>query len=84
MTNVRITLHGESWIAIETVAETFACEASLVHQVYELGLLGTGERVEQSLFVRTAMLDRVAIIVRMHVHQGLELSAIEVLLDDDE
>jgi len=84
MTSVRITLHGESWIAIETVAETFACEVSLVRQVYELGLLGPGEQVDQALFVRTAMLDRVAIIVRMHVHQGLELSAIEVLLDADE
>ena len=84
MTSVRITLHGESWITIETVAETFACEVSLVRQVYERGLLGPGERVDQALFVRTAMLDRVAVIVRMHVHQGLGLSAIEVLLDDEE
>lgn len=81
MTSSRITLHGESWIAIEAVAETFACETALVLEVYELGMLGTGERVGKVLFVRTALLDRVATIVRLHVHQGFELATIEVLLE---
>ncbi|MFT7465475.1 MAG: hypothetical protein ACI9EF_003844 [Pseudohongiellaceae bacterium] len=80
MTELRITLHGESWLAIETVAEVFSCEVTLVRAVYDRGLLGPGEQVGQALFVRCALLDRVARIVRLSVHQGFELETIEALL----
>jgi len=83
MSKVRLTLHGESWIRLEAVAEVYACDRELMAAAFEQGLLGPGQRVDRVLFVRTAVLDRAATIVRMHVHQGLELAAVAVLLDED-
>lgn len=80
MSSPRVTLHGESWLALETVAEVFACEVTFVHAVFERGLLGQGERVDDVLFVRCALLDRVARIVRLSVHDGYALETIEALL----
>jgi hypothetical protein len=84
MTDVRITLRGESWIRLDVVADCYACEVSLVESVVRLGMLGPTEREGPALFVRTATLDRVATILRLHLHHELDLTSVSALLDDDD
>lgn len=86
LTGVRVTLRGESWIRADAAAACYACDLALVESALALGLLGPGERVGSLLFLRTVMLDRLAVIVRLHLHHEIPLGAVAALLelgDDD-
>ena len=82
MNERRITVGGESFVTLETAAACFHVEASWVREVYESGLLGPAERVGDELAIATALLDRLATIQRLHWHWGLDLAAIELVIDD--
>ena len=74
-------LHGEVYVALESVAECYEVEISWVRECYEHGLFGRGERVERSIAIPATRLDRVAEVVRLHRHMGLDFDAIELLLE---
>ena len=71
-----ITIRGRRYVTLEAVADCYQVEASWLEEVYEVGLLGPGERVEDSIAVQTLMLDRVGRILRLHRQAGLNLAGI--------
>lgn len=83
MTRVRITIEGESYITLEGVAECYECEVAWLHEVYRMGLLGRGRTVERTIAIELRMLDRVADVIRMSVHQGIDLAVVAALLEGE-
>lgn len=80
MTVTRTRIRGESYLTLETVAECYQCEVSWVRAVYAEGLLGPGVVRSGRVLVRSAVLDRVATVYRLSVHQGVPLETVSVLL----
>jgi hypothetical protein len=80
----KITIEGESYLSLYSVAECFACEPSWVEDVYAHGLLGHGHRHEGEVVILSRLLDRVATIRRFNVYYGVHLTAISVLLEHEE
>jgi hypothetical protein len=75
-----VELRGELYLELESVAECYQVEVAWVREVYALGLLGEGERLERSIAIPAERLDRVAEVLRFHRHLGLELETIALLL----
>ena len=71
----------EGFVTLESAAEVYRVEISWIHEVYARGLLGPGERHGESIAVPTSELDRLASVLRLNRHLGLELDAVAVLLD---
>lgn len=84
MTGRTITIRGEAYLTLETVAECYRVEITWLEEVYALGLLGRGERVEGTTAIAAAMLDRMSRIVRWNRQLGVDLSGILALLEDVE
>ena len=59
-------------------AYRYEVEISFVRECYEHGFLGRGVKVERSIAIPAARLDRVAEVVRLHRHMGLDFDAIEL------
>lgn len=76
-----ITIQGRSYVTLSEAAECYHVETRWVEEVYEYGLLGTGESVEQDIAIPTEMLDRLADIQRLHNQQGVNLPGIAIILD---
>jgi hypothetical protein len=72
---------GERFIPLAVVADCYEVELTWVQEVYEFGLLGEGRRVEGKLAVSTVMLERVAVIRRLTLQQGLNLAGVAALLE---
>ena len=83
MKRVRITLAGETYLTLEGVAECYHCEVTWLREVYDLGLLGHGRVVHESIVIQSLMLARVAEVIRMSVYQGVDLAIVAALLDVD-
>ncbi len=70
----------ERLLSLEVVAETFEVRSSWLAEVYELGLIGpsahAGTRRGESIVFAVSDLDRVAHIIRLHFHQGVDLQSI--------
>jgi hypothetical protein len=75
-----IRIRGRVYITLETVAACYRVRVAWLHEVYETGLLGRGERVAGSTAIAAETLDRVGRILQLHRQQGLELSGILGLL----
>jgi len=80
-----MTIHDENaggrrFVTLEEVAACYQVEVAWVEQVYESGLLGEGRRTERSIAISHTQLDRVAEVVRLHLHYGLELDVVAMLL----
>ena len=73
----------ERFLSLEVVAETFEVRSSWLAEVYELGLIGptarAGARRGESIVLAVSDLDRVAHIIRLHFHQGVDLQGIALL-----
>jgi len=76
----RLTIRGRTYVTLETVAECYRVEVAWVREVYEYGLLGTGEPVRDTTAVAAEMLERAAVILRLHRQQGINLEGIARLL----
>jgi len=83
MKHVRVTIEGEEHISLEGVAECYECEVTWLVEVYNLGLLGPGRIVEETVVIQSQMLDRVAEVIRMSVYQGIDLAVVAAVLDID-
>lgn len=79
-----IHIHGEAFLDLEIVAECYQVQVDWLTEVYDLGLLGRGERVEAHIAIPVIRLDRVARIIRLHFHYGYDLSSLELLLADED
>ncbi len=77
-------IEGQLYLTLELVAECYEVQVSWLTEVYELGLLGHGERIESRIAIPVIRLDRVARVIRMHFHYGQELTSLEPLLEAEE
>lgn len=75
-----ISIRGEAYLTLETVASCYEVEVEWVEEVYEHGLIGRGERVGDSTAVAAEMLDRVARILQLSRQLGINLEGIAALL----
>jgi hypothetical protein len=72
---------SEGFVTLESAAEFYRVEITWIHEVYSRGLLGPGERHGASIAVPASELDRLASVLRLHRHLGLDLDAVAALLD---
>ncbi len=79
-----VILHGEPYLTLELAAECYSLEITFVREVYDRGLLGPGEATGEggAIAIPAPLLDRLAAIVRMTHHQGIDLDLVALLLDD--
>ena len=80
MTSLRVTIHGETYVTLDTVAECYHCEVEWVEQIYGLGLLGSGELVEGRPAIPARKLDRLAEIVRLVRIHGIDPTLVDLWL----
>jgi hypothetical protein len=71
----------EPYLHLETVAEIYRVRAIWLREVAERGLLGPLESGDDGPLIACVQLDRVATIVRLSVHLGLDLSQLAHELD---
>lgn len=76
----RIVIHGHVHLSLRTVARCYDVQVTWLEEVFELGLLGSGESVADGIVVAATQLDQVARIVRLHFYDGVNLEGIAVLL----
>jgi len=81
MTPDRFVLGGEVYLTLDSVASLYRVETDLLAAICDLGLLESVERVEDSLALAAAELDRLAEILRLHVHFGVDLESVALLLE---
>jgi hypothetical protein len=79
-----VIIRGEHYLTLQGVAESFQIEVEWVQEVYDFGLLGSGERVGGTVAISARLLDRVAEIRRMNRIQGVNLAGIALVLRDAE
>lgn len=84
MTPRTLTIRGEAFLTLETVAECYCVEVHWLEEVYDLGLLGSGETVEGSTAIEASMLDRVGTILRLHRQLGVDIAGMALVLDEFE
>ena len=76
-----VYIHEEAYVTLSTIADCYECSETWVREVYDVGLLGTGEIRDELTLVRADAIDRVARILRLSTVHGLELEVIVHLLD---
>jgi len=76
-----IQIEGELHLTLETVAEVYAVRVVWLREVCDAGLLEARPHDQGELCIATVQLERLAQIVRMNVVLGLDLDAVEALLD---
>ena len=84
MTRGRLVIRGEVYVTLEAVAECYRVDRYWLQRVYDFGLLGSGERSEEHVAITARKLDRVAEILQLHFHHGVDLPGIVAILGDDE
>jgi hypothetical protein len=80
MTRARLEFCGEVYLALDAVASWYRVDAELLGSICALGLLESVERVEDTLAVAAAELDRLAEILRLHLHLGMDLDTVSLLV----
>ena len=84
-----IVIGGEAHVTLEAAAACYAVRVEWVREVYALGLLGRGEAVggadreagAETVAVAATALDRLAEIIRLHRHHGLDMDEVERFLE---
>ena len=79
-----VTIRGETYLTLEAVAECYECEVTWVEEIYGLGLLGSGERIEGLTAIPSRMLDRVAQLRRLCHYHGIDPTMVDLLLGEEE
>ena len=79
----RLMIHGELYLTLETIAECYRVDHYWLQEVYDLGLLGRGERSGGAIAITARQLDRVAEILQLHFYHGVNLPGIVVILGDE-
>lgn len=76
-----IEIRGEVYLTLELAAECFEVEVAWVREVYDTGLLGRGEATRAGLAIPAEGLDRLARVVHLARHLGVELELVGLVLD---
>jgi len=76
-----LVIHGERYVTATRVAEIYGVRVEWVHEVCEYGLLEPVEHVGDEPAIAARLLDRVALIQRLSVVQGVNLPGIAIILD---
>ena len=82
MSHDRIYVHGELYLAVETVAELYRIEVVWLREAVHSGLISSGVETQPRLCIAATRLDHVATIVRLHQILGLDVEAIRDMLED--
>jgi MerR HTH family regulatory protein len=83
MTTDHFQFEGVRWITVEAVAQCYTVQVEWVREVVSTGLLGESVERSGTLAITAAQLERVAKIVQLHFHLGVDLTGIEILLSRD-
>ncbi len=75
-----LVIRGHVHLSLHAVARCFDVHLAWLEQVHDAGLLGRCEVVGDQIAVAATQLDRVACIIRLHFHLGVELGGIELFL----
>lgn len=73
MSAIVLLRDGEAYLRLETVAELYRVRVVWLREVAERGLLGPLERSDEGPLIACVQLDRVATLVRLSVHLGVDL-----------
>lgn len=84
MSGGKLYVGGELYLSLETVAEVYRVEVTLLREAYDQGLLGSGVDSGPSVCIAAVHMDRVATIVRLHAALGLDLETIVLVLGNPE
>ncbi len=72
-----------NYLSAQTVAEIYCVKQSLVEEVIDCGLVGEAGCNGHRYVVEITMLERVAEIIRLHVHHGLSLDGVAAFLPSE-
>ena len=81
MSPAHFTRDGETWVTVEAVAKCYHVEVSLLSSACEQGYLTHTVDTTGALAVAVREFDRVAVLVRLHVYQGVSLDAVGLFLE---
>ena len=76
-----LIIHGERYVTASRVAELYSVRVEWVREICEYGLLEPVEDVGGEPAIAARLLDRVAVIQRLSVVQGVNLPGIAIILD---
>ena len=76
-----LVIRGERYVTATRVAEIYGVRVEWVLEVCEYGLLEPVEHVGDEPAIAARLLDRVAVIQRLSVVQGVNLPGIAIILD---
>ncbi len=72
----RILIQGRVHVTLKAAADCFEVELDWVEQVFTLGLLGAGERLEGGVLIPAEALDRLAVVLRLWRYHGVALGQV--------
>jgi hypothetical protein len=76
-----LVIRGEHYVTATRVAELYSVRVEWVREVCEYGLLEPVEHVGDEPAIAARLLDRLAVIQRLSVVQGVNLPGIAIILD---
>ena len=76
-----LVIRGERYVTVTRVAELCEVRVEWLREVVDYGLLEPVERVGDELAIAARLLDRVAVIQRLSLVQGVNLPGIAIILD---
>ncbi len=80
MTTDYFHVEGVRWVTVDAVARCYTVKVEWVREVVSTGLLGQSVERSGTLAITAAQLERVAKIVQLHFHHGVDLPGIQILL----
>lgn len=72
-------VEGVRWVTVDAVARCYTVQVEWVREVVSTGLLGESLERSGTLAIPAEQLERLAKIVQLHFHLGVELPAIQIL-----
>ena len=80
MTADRFVHEGETWVTVEAVAECYRVDERLVCDACRAGLLLYTEDVAGVMAIAVHDLDKLSVLIRLHVYQGVPLESVALYL----
>jgi hypothetical protein len=74
-------VEGVRYVTVEATARCYTVQVEWVRQVVRLGLIETFVEGQDTLAIAATELERMAKIVQLHFHLGVELASLHALLD---
>jgi hypothetical protein len=78
----KLYIEGELYLSLDAVAEVYRVHVTWLREAYDVGLFGSSAGDETGACIAAVQLDRVSTIIRLHYVLGLDLEAIQLMLDE--